>query len=301
MVYLSIWDAFRHKPVLLRPRSLLIFISVMFVLCVPYLRRQSTKYTTAKGEFFDKLQVAHTMDPSEWGLMGREVRRLVTWGEWELQQPSFDTSSVVTAITTRFPWMNGSHVFLKSPWPPPSNTEATSAALTGMVVCVGSSNFHLASHLVVTLRQIHKSNLPIEIAYAGDHDLNLQQRLFLRSLGHAITFIDLLQVFPRADSDLRGSGWAMKPFALLAAKHHRTILVDADAIFFAAPDDLFEQHSGLRQTGTLFYHDRAVPGNHTEQRVYIQSQLAVAGIPASPHLSNTSLFYAGRSWYEAGL
>ena len=62
----------------------------------------------------------------------------------------------------------------------------------------------------------------------------------------------------------------MKPFALLASKYPRTILVDADAIFLRSPDDLFDQHAGLSETGALFYHDRAIGSDDgLERQLYI--------------------------------
>ena len=57
----------------------------------------------------------------------------------------------------------------------------------------------------------------------------------------------------------------MKPFTLLTLKYPRTILTDVDAIFLRSPDDLFNQHAGLSETGALFYHDRAIGGDGLER------------------------------------
>ena len=47
-----------------------------------------------------------------------------------------------------------------------------SGGQTGIVVCVGSKNALLAGHLIRTLRNVLRSTLPIQIAYAGDGDLS---------------------------------------------------------------------------------------------------------------------------------
>lgn len=42
----------------------------------------------------------------------------------------------------------------------------------GIVVCVGSKNMLMASHLIYSLRTVLGCRLPIQIAYAGDGDLS---------------------------------------------------------------------------------------------------------------------------------
>lgn len=49
----------------------------------------------------------------------------------------------------------------------------------------------------------------------------------------------------------------------LASRFQKTILVDADTIFLQRPDAYFDNDVHLKETGTLFYHDRAVKGGHT--------------------------------------
>lgn len=53
----------------------------------------------------------------------------------------------------------------------------------------------------------------------------------------------------------------MKPFALLASRIRKAILVDADVVFPHRPDSIFESHPKLHETRTLFGHDRAGPRN----------------------------------------
>lgn len=86
----------------------------------------------------------------------------------------------------------------------------------------------------------------------------------------------------------------MKPFALLASAHRRAILMDADALVLTSPDSLFNIHPTLRQTGTLFFHDRAAVSGGDERRSWVKAQIQAAGIVATE-----SLFYKGAAWYEA--
>jgi alpha 1,3-mannosyltransferase len=234
-----------------------------------------------------------TVDAADWGLMARRVRQ---WGEWGAEivaKPDLDQQPLIDAISAQFPWFENSEKSLYIPWASPRSSQ------TGIVMCVGSSNYHMAAHAIATLRRVHGCRLAIEIAYAGDDDLSPQHRAFLHSVADSVTFIDLLDTFPNAQLDLIHAGWAMKPFALLAASKPQTILIDADAIFLTSPDRLFQSHPGLARTGALFYHDRAIPGDGLEQRLYIESQLGQAGVPPSDFLTHDSLMYAGDSRFEA--
>ena len=49
----------------------------------------------------------------------------------------------------------------------------------------------------------------------------------------------------------------------LASGFQKAILVDADTIFLQRPDSYFNDDIHLKETGTLFYHDRAVKGGYT--------------------------------------
>jgi alpha 1,3-mannosyltransferase len=51
--------------------------------------------------------------------------------------------------------------------------------------------------------------------------------------------------------------YAMKPFAVVVSRFRKTILVDADVIFLQKPETIFDVHTGMNSTGSLFYHDRA--------------------------------------------
>ncbi len=233
---------------------------------------------------------------TQWGEMGKRVQQFSQWAHAVFDYPSpEERQSLSDALVSQFPFLEGTNETIYTPWSPPT-TIFTSQV--GYVICTGSNNFHLAAHLIRSLQRVHRSPTPIEIAYAGDQDLRPEHRAFLQDLKPGVSFIDLLERFPSARDDLIDSGWAMKPFALLASSHKRAILVDADALFLTSPDLIFELNSGLARTGTLFFHDRAAVGGTDDRRFWVKDQIKAAGLRPSRHLTAESLFYAGATWYE---
>jgi alpha 1,3-mannosyltransferase len=238
---------------------------------------------------------------SQWGERGSRVRQLAKWADLLMESPSENRNSSLfeAALITQFPYLAGALDSIYKPWSPTQEHSGSPSSDHGFVICAGSGNFHLAGHLIRSLRRVHGSSAPFEIAYAGDDDLKPEHRKFLAGLESNITFIDVLQRFPAARRDLVKSGWAMKPFALLASAHSRAILMDADALFLSSPDSLFEEHPALAKTGTLFFHDRAAIGGGDDRRLWVKAQIEAAGISPSTYLATESLFYEGAAWYEA--
>lgn len=166
-----------------------------------------------------------------------------------------------------------------------------------IIMSVGSHNAQLAASLILSLRNVLGSKIPIELAYAGNQDLPLRTRETLRSLAPDVYLIDMLEVFEDESIGLSRGGYAMKPFALLASRYPKTILVDADTVFFESPDRLFDEHPGLLKTGTLFYHDRTLGGDGSRSN-WVKEILTSAKREPSERLSQ-SLFYNGQSAEEA--
>ncbi|RYP06009.1 hypothetical protein DL764_003426 [Monosporascus ibericus] len=217
---------------------------------------------------------------ADWGLMGQWVNQMAIWAKQLLDYyPHLDGQALTAALTARYRYLEGADS-IYIPWE-------------------RQKNYDLAAHLVAGLRKTHQSTISIEIAYAGNEDLGSEHRDFLQDLDYGISFIDLLESFPNARDDLVNSGWAMKPFAMLASKSRRTILVDADAVFLMPPDRIFEEHQGLVQSGTLLYHDRATLAGGNEGRIFLQEQLALTGRRPSKLFSNESLYFTGDSSFEA--
>ncbi|KAG8676733.1 hypothetical protein FPOAC1_002741 [Fusarium poae] len=141
----------------------------------------------------------------------------------------------------------------------------------GIIISVGGGeeSVRFASHLIVSLRQVLHSKLPIQIAYAGDEDLSPRDRVRIQSLKGAtdMEFLNVLSVFDDSTLKLQGAGWAIKPFALLASKFEQAILIDADAVFLQKPEKLFNEAPYVN-TGAYLFHDRLLwrsmfPERHT--------------------------------------
>jgi len=124
----------------------------------------------------------------------------------------------------------------------------------GIVMAVGTQDFRYACHLVLSIRNVLTSDLPIQIVYAGENDLPSSKREILGSLTTGIEFLDILTVFDDESMQLE-KNWAIKPFAALASKFEQVILLDADSVFLQSPNELFS-HGGYVNTGALFFHDR---------------------------------------------
>lgn len=136
----------------------------------------------------------------------------------------------------------------------------------GIVIPTGNKTFRFACHLIVGLRRVFKTTLPIQVVYAGNTDLPKAKRDALESLAitytedgeieHGdISFLDVTEVFDDTTLKLTYGGWAIKIFAALASKFTEVILLDADAVFFQDPISLLRQKA-YQENGALFFHDR---------------------------------------------
>lgn len=158
----------------------------------------------------------------------------------------------------------------------------------GIVIPTGNKTFRFACHLIVGLRRVFKTTLPIQVVYAGDTDLPKEKRDALESLAafrsesgeveHGdISFLDVMEVFDDATLKLAYGGWAIKAFAALASKFTEVILLDADAVFFQDPISLLQQKA-YQKNGALFFHDRLLwQYNFKERHQWWHSQVVHEG------------------------
>lgn len=235
---------------------------------------------------------------TQFGERGNRVNHLAQWAESILQDPSSDRGPFNRALEAQFPFLAGASIY--TPWSSSSSAE-TDHEPPSYVICAGSNNLNMAAHLIRSLRRVHGSHSLIEVAYGGEDDLKPQHRQFLSALEPRVSFIDLAERFPAAKRDILGGGWAMKPFALLAAASPRAVLMDADALFLTSPDALFDSHPDLKRTGTLFFHDRAMRNGNdgsSSPRDWVAAQLQAAGREPSKYLAEESLFYRGDTAWE---
>ena len=176
-------------------------------------------------------------------------------------------------------------------WKPSTTTHLPWAAkthTTGIILTAGQGNMILAAHAIRTLRNVLNTTLPIQVAYAGDNDLPANRRREMMALDPQLDFINILDHYDEDVAGLRSAGFAMKPFAALASNFEKVVIIDADTVFMQRPDEWFEEHAGLRETGTLFFHDRAFGGRKTTD--WVKEVLKESGQAPSAVL-NSSMFW----------
>lgn len=168
----------------------------------------------------------------------------------------------------------------------------------GIVMSLGSRDFEYAVHFLSTLRSVYHSSLPVEVYYYGDEDLAPNLRAYLTATFAHVRTVDLEQLcfFDADQVQLRGQGYALKTFALVATNLTDVILADADAVFLTPPESLFEQ-PGYGATGTLFFHDRdhIREGASTTIRTFLEAQLGAREPSAQ---LRGSAFWQKRGIYE---
>jgi alpha 1,3-mannosyltransferase len=147
----------------------------------------------------------------------------------------------------------------------------------GIVIAAGHSHFRYLCHLLLNLRTVLKSQLPIQIVYAGDEDLPAKYRDVLTSLFPYVETLDIFSVFNDEGLDLVHGTWAIKPFALLASKFEHVIGIDADAVFLQQPEILLNQQA-FTSRGALLFHDRLLWQNVFKDRaIWWHKQMDEAG------------------------
>ncbi|KAL0932347.1 uncharacterized protein CTRU02_213300 [Colletotrichum truncatum] len=163
--------------------------------------------------------------------------------------------TVESAVGSLFPFLTN------SPKRPDSKTPLTDLRASivpgsrGIVIPAGKGTLRFAAHLIGSLQEVLKSNLTIQIVYAGDDDFPPADRERLLSRFGDVQFMDILSLIDDTTAHLATGGWAIKPFAALYAPFEEVILLDADAVFVRPPETLFLD-SSYSSTGVLLFHDR---------------------------------------------
>lgn len=223
----------------------------------------------ATGDFLHDAQLAtaaleslleEDIDLSDLAGKGLRVSTLSALLRAIIEDPTIPRDSFLRFRNQEFGWWRlRSSTYL--PW------ENTGESEVGIVMCVGQRDVVLAMQNIRTLRNVLGSALPIEVFYAGEHDFPSDQRKHLEDLEPNIQILNILDFYDDTvagiDESLAENGWVMKPFAMLASRFQKSILVDADTVFLKRPDAYFDDDTSLKKTGTLFYHDRAVKGDYT--------------------------------------
>ena len=93
----------------------------------------------------------------------------------------------------------------------------------GIVLCAGNGHVITAYPTLRMIRELHGFDVPFEIFYTGDSDLNAENRKKFESLGNTVAR-DITKLFD--DKILRLGGWAVKSFALLASSFAEAMLIE---------------------------------------------------------------------------
>ncbi|KAI1364109.1 alpha-1,3-mannosyltransferase [Xylaria arbuscula] len=123
----------------------------------------------------------------------------------------------------------------------------------GLVLTAGDGQAKYLLTIIYTFRKLG-CELPIEIMYLGDEDLDEDHRLELEALPGVTTRDISLMV---DDDGWKLAGWAIKPFAILMSSFREVIFIDADSFFLRDPTELFDDYD-YKNTGALFFRDRTI-------------------------------------------
>ncbi|EGF79381.1 hypothetical protein BATDEDRAFT_89480 [Batrachochytrium dendrobatidis JAM81] len=159
----------------------------------------------------------------------------------ELTVPMEDLESLL------FPWVKAGNKFKSI------SHLASSFTGRGIVMTTGRYHFEYARHAITVIRNLG-CTLPIQLFYIGEDDLPKDNRDALELIS-GVTTLDIKQYFEPNGPDL--SGWAVKPFAILASSFEEIIFLDADALFFQSPDVMFNWKA-YNDTGAVFFMDRTL-------------------------------------------
>jgi hypothetical protein len=160
-----------------------------------------------------------------------------------------------------------------------SHSGKEAPARRGIVITAGNKQFKYTSQLISTIRHGLNNSIPIEVYYYGREDLRRDRREFLQKTFDNVRTIDLSSVlyFNESFVRLQDGAWAMKPFAMMATNFTEVMLLDADSVVLADPDDFFLE-PGYKATGTLFFHDRLVPNWQYENlHIFLREQIGERG------------------------
>src|SRR6266496_2320313 len=200
--------------------------------------------------------IDYPLGDDDFGEMGRRVEILGDWlkpsmGSYLTDQENQSIKHLAQKLAmSLFPFLPKDRSLLSA------GVQSFASESRGIVIPTGLATFRFACHLISCIRNVLHSNLPIQIMYAGENDLPEPYRKMLLSLTTDIETLDILTIFKNDNLEFSRSGWAIKPFAILASRFQHVLLADADAVFLQPPEVIFDSHSGYHQTGTLLFHDR---------------------------------------------
>ncbi|KXN73108.1 glycosyltransferase family 71 protein [Conidiobolus coronatus NRRL 28638] len=113
----------------------------------------------------------------------------------------------------------------------------------------------MGSNVILSIRNVLKSNIPIHVYYVGDPDLNPLNQNMLKSIAPNVELHDLSAILDH--NFVRAESFATKVYAQLLTPARHVMLLDADVVLLQSPERIFA-NPGYEDKGTLFFHDRQI-------------------------------------------
>ncbi|KAI9199749.1 mannosyltransferase putative-domain-containing protein [Polychytrium aggregatum] len=136
----------------------------------------------------------------------------------------------------------------------------------GIVLTTGAGHFEFAYLAIRSLRRSVNTTLPIEVFYT---DSGTEKDAVYRAMLGEFEDLQIMNLDDYFDLDkAQISGFAFKPFTLLATSFSEAILIDADILFFQDPARAFDI-ADYKATGTYYFRDRTIfnPNNPTDRKL----------------------------------
>jgi len=119
----------------------------------------------------------------------------------------------------------------------------------GIVTCAGGPRYFTCAWVLVRmLRDVLKTNLPIQVWHLGAAEMDPLMRALLERYGAEV--VDACS----AGCGPPPAGHAIKPFAILHSRFEELVFVDADNLPTIDPERLFDS-AAYRETGAVFWPD----------------------------------------------
>jgi hypothetical protein len=122
----------------------------------------------------------------------------------------------------------------------------------GIVVCAGGPRYFTCAWVLISvLRQVHHTDLPIQVWHLGRREMSDEMRLLLEEL--QVEVVDAEAVAARFPARIAG-GWPLKPYAIAHSRFREVLYLDADTVPLVAPEQVFDWDA-YRQHGMLLWPD----------------------------------------------
>lgn len=202
--------------------------------------------------------------------LGQRTQIARRWIEFLDDAPMSEDSRAVleaveNAIGSIYPYLQNSPKHPGSKMPFSDLHSSLIPGSRGIVIATGRATMRYATHLIGSLKDVLHSELPVQVVYAGDKDLPVDDRERLRSRFNEVEFLDILTLVDDTTTKLEKGGWAIKAFAALYSPFEEVILLDADCVFVQPPENLFS-HPSYASSGALLFHDRLLWQHNFRER-----------------------------------